>query len=94
MVFGPECVHGIRRYERMDEDGTVSRGCAQSVENGLHPLAHGVVELDGMAQTGQPHRVLKTYRFNNKGPAQVASEAYRDGWDAIFAERRAPSGPN
>jgi hypothetical protein len=102
-VHGPaEGGEGLRVIRKRDE--VIELGELRSVQEGK-PLHGELVKLSPREdnkrlfdvevvvpreETQSGHAALKA----KSGPAQVASEAYREGWEAIFGAREEPGLPN
>lgn len=82
-----------RPLSRIDwEDGGSSVACQREASDGS-PMMPGEVlakvrlSSDGRRTVEVVHGDIATFR--GKGPAQVASEAYRTGWDLAFGDKGA-----
>jgi hypothetical protein len=90
---------GVHILRRRSEDGPIEAGVAQPLVEG-RPIAGEVIslrrrddlpfvfdvktELEGPGADGPPAA--------GDGPAQVATDSYRRGWDAIWGRRGAARG--
>lgn len=95
VLLGPptadgEGVHVIRAREERLETGEL-----RNVEEG-RPLTGELVALKPRKDNPRVCDVTDSYRppaasapgAKTKGPAQVATKAYRDNWDEVFAARK------
>lgn len=80
-------VHVLRAREERLEAGEL-----RPVEQGK-PLQGEIVSLAPRKDNPRICDVKDSYETGAKakGPAQVATKAYRDNWDEVFAQRPAPS---
>lgn len=80
-------VHVLRAREERLEAGEL-----RPVEQGK-PLQGEIVALAPRKDNPRICDVKDSYGAGAKakGPAQVATKAYRDNWDEVFAQRPAPS---
>lgn len=83
IALGCVSVDGCRSYARAADDGSVERGLIVPVD---HPLA---ARADFFVRAGEEirpgvRRVEQRIVYTAKGPARVASDAYRSGWDGVF----------
>jgi hypothetical protein len=91
-ALGPACIHGLQRYELCDADGRTERGTMETVGDDYSSTARG----DGLVEIGERlrpgvHRLDGYVRFTSRGPAAVASPAYRSGWEETFGKKGARS---
>lgn len=78
---GPELPDGNRPFIRENEKGR------QAGIIGVDPPApDGFVELEPIS--GCCFEVKSEIRYTSAGPAQVANDAYRTGWDRLFGKPR------
>lgn len=91
-------VHVVRAREQRLEVGEL-----RALEQG-RPIRGDVVTLAPRKDTPRICDVTDSYtppssaalspQKATKGPAQVATKAYRDNWDEVFSRRRDDVGPN
>jgi hypothetical protein len=93
---------GLHILRRRSEDAPVEAGVAQPLAEG-RPITGEVIsmrrredlpflfdvttELDGSDHAGPPTAAHEA-AHETEGPAQVATDSYRKGWDAIWGRRR------
>lgn len=94
LVIGPDLGCGVRPFTRY-VDGKVAQSgvgvCNQEPEVGDTCLAFGPVKDNGRRD------VNAQFTINSRGSrvhSGAATNAYRRGWDEIFAPRKAPSRAN
>ena len=92
-------VDGTRIIRRRSPDGPLEAGVLQPLREGK-PIDGELVSLtprtdvpflfDVKTELPDRHAALRARARAEKpdGPAQVASEAYRKGWDAVWGNRR------
>lgn len=77
------------------EDAPVEAGIVRSLREG-EPITGEVVSLKPTAE-GSPLCDVEVHldrsQMTHKGPARVASPAYRSGWDAVFGGERDRGAP-
>jgi hypothetical protein len=77
-------------FIRHKADCSIQTGFLRKARDG-EPLSAGAVQL-GNPQGDGVYEVLDevapVVALDHSGPAQVASDAYRDGWDGIFGKRQ------
>jgi hypothetical protein len=82
--------------------GDIETGAVRPLEEGkpilgevvrLHPRKECPLVCDVEVDLA-PAKVSQPADPGRKGPAQVASDAYRDNWDAIWARPNKPALPN
>lgn len=93
-VFGKD-ERGLHILRRRGEDGPIETGILQPLEEGK-PISGEVISMsrrddvpflfDVTTQVAAP-KVEATETPPAGGPAQVATESYRKGWDAIWGRR-------
>jgi hypothetical protein len=82
-TIGPDQKAVIRR-----RDGAVGSGVLMKVEDG-QPIPEGSELIHvGAADDEGWHDVTSLYTHERGGPAQVATPAYRDGYDRIFGKQK------
>lgn len=75
------------------EGAPVEAGVVRSVREG-EPIVGELVSLKPTEENPrlcdvEVHVDRRPMSPDHKGPRRVASDAYRDGWDAIFGDKRA-----
>jgi len=92
-VFGKD-ERGLHILRRRGEDGPVETGILQPLEEGK-PISGEVISMrrrDDVpflfdVTTQVPAPKVETTETTAGGPAQVANDSYRKGWDAIWGRR-------
>jgi hypothetical protein len=94
MVFGKDA-NGVHILRRRSEEAPIEAGLLRPMREGK-PISGEVVSLtqrqdlpmlyDVRSEFGAPTE--PSDRQTGDGPAQVASDAYRKGWDAVWGRRR------
>lgn len=85
--LGEPCPAGHIPYERIDENGQHETGVLERCGSGPpNPEAAGIIRMG--EHVSADTRKIVSYTPFRAGPARVASDAYRSGWDAIFAAPR------
>jgi hypothetical protein len=79
---GPELSDGNRPFIRENETG---RQTGIMGDNPTSP-PDSFVELEHVS--GCCYDVTSEVKFTSAGPSQVATNAYREGWDRLFGKRR------
>jgi hypothetical protein len=91
VILGPvEGDKGLAVLRQRAEGAPVEAGIVKPLEEG-RPIAGEVVRLKPTAEDPRVCDVevhLDRRGVAHKGPARVATNAYRDGWDALFASDR------
>lgn len=82
LTVGPEVEGGGRMFARCNENG-VSVGTMSVAEDGK-PLSEGSELVRLTHIENNRYQVEHLY---SHGPAKVASEEYRNGWDRIFGKK-------
>lgn len=73
-------------YVRRLEDGELESGYLAPTDAPDEPGAAGIIEMGPQIAPGV--RTVRSYvPFTARGPAQVASDAYRSGWEGVFGRR-------
>jgi hypothetical protein len=95
---------GVHILRRRSEDGPIEAGVAQPLVEG-RPITGEVISLRRRKdlpflfdvkteiEGPRPQRDLPPPEMAAEGPAQVATDSYRRGWDAIWGGRRGARGP-
>jgi hypothetical protein len=91
--------HGLHILRRRGEDGPIEAGIVQPLEEGK-PITGEVISMrrrkdvpflfDVTTEVETPSPELPPAN----GPAQVATDSYRRGWDAIWGRRQRPTALN
>lgn len=93
LVFGKD-EHGTHILRRRSEDAPVEAGVLRPLQSGkpiegevisLSPRSDTPLLFDVKSELPSPYPAA---RPTSDGPAQVASDAYRRGWDAVWGRRR------
>jgi hypothetical protein len=99
VLLGPPTADGAGVHVLRARPEGLEAGELRAVEQG-RPLTGELLTLKPRAANGRVCDVVDSYTPpiavaapppTLKGPAKVATAAYRDGWDEIFGKR--PSGP-
>lgn len=91
--MGPDLGDGSRPFVRHTEDHQVQAGVMRPVVEGKPLAGDGdLVQLEASETPGEYRATtMATIKggqvTEHKGPAKVASPAYRDGWDALFGHK-------
>jgi hypothetical protein len=92
VVFGQD-EHGTHILRRRSEEAPLEAGLLRPLREGkpidgevirLTPRREGPMLFDVKTELPDP----RSQRATTEGPAQVANEAYRRGWDAVWGGRR------
>jgi len=85
IAFGPEIAPGVHVAARRSPDGEVRQVAIMPMRDGA-PLSPGseVAHVDEACEDGW-HTLTSVYK---SGPAQVATPAYREGYDLIFGKQK------
>ena len=89
-VIGSECTPGVRHYIRRHEDGRVEAGRAATLESAaMAGSASGCIEFEPLAPGADPsrRRVKNDFKYTARGPSRVSTDAYRNGWDAVYGKK-------
>jgi hypothetical protein len=89
-IIGGECTPGVRHYIRRHDDGRVETGHAATMESAaMAGNAAGCIEFEPLAPGADPtrRRVKRDIRYTARGPAAVSTNAYRNGWDAVYGKK-------
>ncbi len=84
VVLGPDLGDGTHPVVRHTSDHRIEYGTARILEPGQKPPDNG--EHLRLRPTGGPYYEVKPLKGDRSGPAQVATRAYRNGWDNIFGK--------
>ena len=86
--IGPEIAPGVSLALRRSPDGTVKEVACQPFREGA-PLYESseIVTIDREHRDGW-RKLTTRYKAAGDGPAQVATPAYRDGYDRIFGKKQ------
>jgi hypothetical protein len=91
VLLGPPTADGSGVHVLRARDETLEAGELRKIEEGK-PLHGELVTLAPRKENPRICDVKESYRppalAKAKGPAQVATKAYRDHWDRVFASRR------
>jgi hypothetical protein len=88
--------HGLHILRRRDEDGPIEAGILQPLEEGK-PISGEVISMRRRDDVPFLFDVTTEVATSSaepastepsSGPAQVATESYRRGWDAIWGRRQ------
>jgi len=84
--IGPEISPGVHLGLRRTPDGAVRKVTCMPSGDGV-PLAPGseVVDVEAASTDGW-HKMTSLYKV--PGPAQVATPAYREGYDRVFGKKQ------
>jgi hypothetical protein len=92
--------HGLHILRRREEDGPIEAGIVRPLEEGK-PISGEVISMrqrDDVPFLFDVTTEVSTHSEDDtsaNGPAQVASDSYRRGWDAIWGQRtRSPRALN
>jgi hypothetical protein len=101
VVYGKD-EDGVHILRRRSEDGPVEAGVAQPLVEG-RPITGEVISLrrrkdlpflfDVKTEIEGPAAEASPAQTAGDGPAQVATDSYRRGWDAIWGRRGNARGP-
>jgi len=92
VVFGKD-ENGTHILRRRSEDAPVEAGVLRPLQSGkpiegevvsLSPRPEGPLLFDVKSELPSPYPAPRA----TDGPAQVATDAYRKGWDAVWGRRR------
>ncbi len=97
MILGPPTADGAGVHVLRAREEKVEVGELRALEEG-RPIVGEVVTLSPRKDNPRVCDVKDSYRapspggttalsLAHKGPAKVATEAYRDGWDEIFGKK-------
>jgi len=100
VILGPPTADGAGVHVLRAREEKVELGELRPLAEG-RPLAGEVVTLAPRKDNPRVCDVKDSYRppsvaaatslaLSHKGPAKVATEAYRDGWDEIFGKKPSP----
>ena len=92
VVLGPPTADGAGVHVLRARDERLEAGELRNLEEG-RPITGEVLTLAPRKDNPRVYDVKESYSPNapgghkSKGPAQVATQAYRDNWDEVFARR-------
>jgi hypothetical protein len=95
VILGPPTADGAGVHVLRAREEKVEIGELRALEEG-RPIAGEVVTLSPRKDNPRVCDVKDSFRaapslsLAHKGPAKVATEAYRDGWDEIFSKKPTP----
>lgn len=81
--MGPPVGGDIFPFIRHRSNCTTEAGFVKQAKEG-EPLYDGAVLLEPRGQEPGAFNVVSTYKAQKSGPAQVATNEYREGYDRIF----------
>ena len=81
----PQCKHGTSVIELSDGEQTHVGPVKHVREGAALPPGHTLIHVEADDSREGYYRV--TSEFTTPGPAQVATDEYRAGWDQIFGKR-------
>jgi hypothetical protein len=88
VVLGPPTADGDGVHVLRARDERVEAGELRAIVEG-RPIVGEIVSLEPRKDEPRICDVKESYTPpSKKGPAQVASEAYRDGWAAVFEKKQ------
>ncbi len=77
-----------RLYDALKQTEGIAEEVAQAHGDGC--IVHQMAEHVGSACHGLAHQIAPERPCTASGPVQVATQAYRDGWETIFGKRISP----
>ena len=92
VILGPPTADGAGVHVLRAREEKVEVGELRALEEG-RPIVGEVVTLAPRKDNPRVWDVKDSFRAPGsagKGPAKVATEAYRDGWDEVFGKKPAP----
>jgi hypothetical protein len=100
VILGPPTADGAGVHVLRAREETLEAGELRALEEGK-PITGEIVTLSPRKDNPRVCDVKDSYRppslsaathkaLAHKGPAKVATEAYREGWDEIFGKKPAP----
>ena len=102
VLLGPPTADGAGLHVIRARDERIEAGELRALEEG-RPIVGEVLTLKPRESNPQICDVTDSYspqaassepaQLGHKGPAKVATRAYREGWDEIFGAKPKPSGP-
>ncbi|MBX3188849.1 MAG: hypothetical protein KF819_17655 [Labilithrix sp.] len=94
VVLGPPTADGNGVHVLRAREERLETGELRAIAEGK-PIVGEVVTLKPRDDNPRVCDVQESYAAkapaSHKGPAKVATQAYREGWDEIFGKRRDPS---
>ena len=97
MLLGPPTADGAGVHVIRARDEHIETGELRALQEGK-PISGEVITLTPRESNPRVCDVTESFSSAGagaraKGPAKVATEAYRQGWDEIFGPKPKPSGP-
>lgn len=92
VVLGPPTADGAGVHVLRARDEKIETGELRALQEG-RPIVGEVVTLEPRKENPRVCDVRNSYAppstaaTTHKGPARVATKAYRDGWDEIFGQK-------
>lgn len=88
IIVSPEIVDGHRLFTRVLEDGSRESGFAVAPDHPCAAHAGSYMQVGECVRPGV-RRVLQRIPYTARASTGAASDAYRNGWDAVFGGRSA-----
>ncbi len=97
VLLGPPTADGGGVHVIRARDERIETGELRALQDG-RPIVGDIVTLRPREANPRVCDVTESYspkgaQLGHKGPANVASNAYREGWDEIFGEKPKAPGP-
>lgn len=96
VLLGPPTADGAGVHVLRARDTRIEAGELRALQEG-RPITGEVVTLKPRESNPQLCDVTASYsppaQLGHKGPAKVATRAYREGWDEIFGAKPKDAGP-
>jgi hypothetical protein len=106
VLLGPPTADGAGVHVLRARDERIEAGELRALQEG-RPIAGEIVSLKPRESNPRICDVTESYapqgtsspsdsppaQLGHKGPAKVATNAYREGWDEIFGAKPKPTGP-
>ena len=101
VLLGPPTADGGGVHVLRARDETVETGELRALQEG-RPITGEVVTLSPRQENPRVCDVTDSYcapsaparALMHKGPANVATDAYRDGWEEVFGKKRSSAPPS